>query len=309
MLDDFFVMAPTESECAHDLSRLLELCSDIGIPMAPEKTTHPSTCTSFLGIELDTISRQAKLPKDKLTEYGDDIHTLLKHEKTTKRQLESLIGKLNFAASVVPARPFLRRLIDLVNTVEKPNHFIRLTHGTKRDLLTWLQFLDSYNGVTYFRALKITNSQEINMVSDASHLGFGACYGRKWLQAPFPTDWRSLHITVLEMYPIFVLISVFGSHMRNSNVLFHCDNSAVTAIINKQSSKDATIMCIVRKLVLLLCRFNISLRSEHVPGVLNILPDKISRFQVSPQLLRHHGMDEAPTTIPTHLLPANFALL
>ena len=306
MLDDFFIMSADYATCELHLRLLLQICADIGIPIAPDKTTTPSTNTTFLGVELDTAKRIAKLPPDKLTQYSSDIRDVLAHNKIRKRDLESLIGKLNFAASVVPARPFLRRLIDLLTTVEKPYYFIRITDSVRQDLLTWQKFLTRYNGITYFRALHIADSEIIHMVSDASKLGFGACYGSKWIQAAYPDTWQKYHITFLELYPIFVLIHIFGHLMKNSNILFHCDNSAVTAILNKQSSKDKTVMSIVRPLVLLLVRLNIYLKSKHIPGVLNILPDRISRFQVTPSLLREYGMEYRPTGIPRHLLPVNY---
>ena len=308
MLDDFFLIATDYNTCHTHLHKLLDLCHDLGVPMSPEKTTDPSQNTIFLGIELDTKLRLARLPADKLAEYSEEIKSLITCKKLTKRQLESLIGKLNFAASVVPARPFLRRLINLISSVDKPYHFLRITKGVQEDLETWLAFLQSYNGITYFRALQIAHSTTIHMVSDASKMGFGACYGSKWLQAAYPESWQTHHITILELYPIFVLINIFGRLMTNSHILFHCDNSAVTAIINKQTSKDNTVMKIIRPLVLLLIKYNIHLQSRHIPDILNILPDKISRFQVTRSLLQDYGMEAHPTDIPTHLLPENFTI-
>ena len=306
MLDDFFIMAASKETCAQHLTALQQICADIGVPLAPDKTTEPATCTAFLGIELDSVGRLAKLPKDKLNQYSDDIRQALTHKKLTRHDLESLIGKLSFAAAVVPARPFLRRLIDLLKQAHRPYHYIRLTKEVKRDLETWLNFLNKYNGITYFRALKYVDSTTIHMSSDASHMGFGACYGSKWLQAKFPPSWQQYHITILELFPIFVLISMFGRLMRNANIMFHCDNEAVTAIINKQSSKDPIIMNIMRPLILQLVEHNINLRSKHIPGVLNILPDKISRFQVTQQLLDENDIDPLPTALPQHLQPRNF---
>ena len=108
------------------------------------------------------------------------------------------------------------------------------------------------------------------------------------------------------MYPIFVMVTMFGPKLKNSNILFHCDNVAVTRIINKQSNKKAFIMRVVRPLVLTLIQFNISLKCKHIPGVLNTLPARISRFQVMSELLRCHGMKPEPTDIPAPLLPVNF---
>ena len=279
-----------------------------GVPIAPGKTTCPATDTIFLGIELDTNTQTARLPQDKIIEYGKDIRELLVHKKVRRKTLESIIGKLSFAASVVPARPFLRRMIDLLSLVSKPFHSIRLTREITEDIHIWLQFLDRYNGITYFRALKITQSNVIHMASDASKLGFGAVFGKRWIQAAYPLNWQAYHITVLELYPIYVMMTIFGQLMKNSNILFHCDNSAVVAIINKQSSKDKTIMGIVRPLVMQLIKHNINLRSIHIPGVDNLLPDKISRFQTTPEMMRDFGMEPNQTIIPEILQPGNFTM-
>ena len=77
---------------------------------------------TFLHILLDTATMELRLPHDKL----EALTSLLRQwnttkKKTTKRELLSLIGKLSFAAKVIPAgRIFLRRLIDLSTLVKKP---------------------------------------------------------------------------------------------------------------------------------------------------------------------------------------------
>lgn len=308
MIDDFFIMAADRATCERHLRLFLAMCADMGIPIAPEKTTLPAQDTSFLGVELDTVKHIARLPPEKLAEYSTMIEDMLPHNKVRRNELESLVGKLNFAASVVPARPFLRRLIDLVWTVDKPYYFIRLTQQAKADLQTWLSFLQSYNGITYFRSLNIVDSRAIHLASDASKLGFGACYGSKWVQAAFPPTWHGRNIAFLELYPVFVLLYMFGGSMANSTIIFHCDNEAVTVILNKQSSKDSSLMSIVRQLVLLLVKHNIHLTSKHIPGLMNILPDRISRFQVTPHLLSQYGMEPVATPIPVQVLPGNFKL-
>ena len=66
------------------------------------------------------------------------IQTLHTHTKTTLKDLESVIGFLNFACKVVvPGRAFLRRLINLTIGVTNPRHHIRLTKAAKADLAAW----------------------------------------------------------------------------------------------------------------------------------------------------------------------------
>ena len=307
-LDDFLIIANNRGKCQQHLQVLLDLCDEIGVPTAPDKTTLPATNIIFLGIELDTSLSVARLPTVKLFEYSQLLAEVSQQRKIRKSELDSLVGKLNFASSVIPAKPYLRRLINLGIGVKKPYYFVRLTKHTKADMAIWLQFLEQYNGITFFRQIGFTASNEINMCSDASKIGFGATYGSKWIQARWPEAWTKLHIAILELYPIYVIVAMFSHLIRNSNILFYCDNSAVVSIINKQSSTDNTIMSIMRPLVLILMKDNIYLRAKHLPGIDNILADKISRFQVDAQLLQQYGMQPEPLTIPDCLLPDRFRL-
>ena len=102
------------------------------------------------------------------------------------------------------------------------------------------------------------------------------------------------------------MISMFGDNFRHREVLFHCDNIAVCEIINKQTSKNPRIMCIVRKLVLLLIAYNINLKAKHVKGTNNTMCDKISRFQVSADWMIQMGMQPHPLDIPRDLEPNSF---
>ena len=307
-LDDFLVIAANKQQCQEHLDALLTLFSELRVPIAHDKTTTPAQVITFLGIELDTNTFQARLPQDKLVEYRTALQEYLNSPKIRKKALDSLIGKLSFAASVIPARAFLRRLINLSSAVKTPFFYIRLHNWAKADIRTWLTFMEQYNGITFFRHNRQIPSDEINLISDASKLGFGAAYGKNWIQALWPKAWTAHHISILELFPIYVILNLYAHKLQNSNILFHCDNSAVVTILNKQSSKDAKIMSILRPLILVLMQNNINLRSVHIPGKLNILTDKISRFQVTPDLLQRYGMHPQPQVIPHHLRPENFNL-
>ena len=119
--------------------------------MAPEKTVGPENVLAFAGIELDTLRMEARLPLDKTEKCKTLVSTFLRRKKVTLREIQSLIGLLNFACSVVvPGRAFLRRLIDLTRGVKSPHHFIRLNKSSKADLVLWQSFLDDFNGRSFF---------------------------------------------------------------------------------------------------------------------------------------------------------------
>lgn len=84
----------------------------------------------------------------------------------------------------------------------------------------------------------------------------------------------------LEFYPIMAALLVWGHLWKNNSILFLTDNKALVYIINKQSSKDKSIMFLVKILVLQCLKLNIHLKVKYIPGKHNILPDLISPFQV-----------------------------
>ena len=108
----------------------------------PGKSCPRATRLTFLGITLDSSTHQLYLPLDKQVDILHCIRGWGGRHKATKRELLSLIGKLSFAAKVVPAgRLFLRRLIDLSTTAKKLHHHIRITADAREDLAWWERFL------------------------------------------------------------------------------------------------------------------------------------------------------------------------
>ena len=66
---------------------------------------------------------EARLPEDKLAKARDLLVSFRDRQKVMLRELQALVGFLNFACAViVPGRPFLRRLIYLTRGV--PKHII-----------------------------------------------------------------------------------------------------------------------------------------------------------------------------------------
>ena len=309
ILDDFLFIEPDKTSCSNSLQKFITLCNDIGVPLAEHKTVGPTNNIVFLGIGLDSNKMLAYLPLDKLQKYTEDVKFYLGKNKISLKELQSLCGKLQFATSIIRSgKAFLRRLYEIQIGIKQPFHYIRITKEVKQDLSLWHHFLTNYNGKSIIRLPHLGDSNTLHMWSDASKQGFGATYGTEWVQATWPVAWKQCNIAVLELYPIYVLISMYGLKIQNSRIIFHCDNEAVVTIVNNQTSKDKTIMNIIRPLVLLLLKYNINLQTEHIPGVNNILADTISRFQVTQNMLQLYGMRLYQTDIPTHLTPENFRL-
>ena len=92
--------------------------------------------------------------------------------------------------------------------------------------------------------------------------------------------------------------------MQNQRILFFTDNEALVHVINRQSCRDKKLMFLVRRLVLVCLEKNICFKTKHIPGVLNILADALSRLKLQTfQQLAPASMNPHPTEIPHHLQP------
>jgi len=117
-LEDFLLFgAPGESDGVRIFSRSMEWCGKLGVPIAGHKTEGPTSVLTFLGIEVDIVKMELRLPPSKLCQLKAEIHAWSERESCTKWELLSIIGKLQHACCVVqPGRTFLRQMIDFSTT-------------------------------------------------------------------------------------------------------------------------------------------------------------------------------------------------
>ena len=300
LLDDFLLVGPPSAPfCNSQLQLFLQFFNEVGIPLKQEKTVYPTTILTFLGLELDTQAMEIRLPQEKLLKIRNRLAEVQYKKKLTLQELQSLIGLLNFAcAVVVPGRPFLRRVIDLTKGLEKPHHRRKLSKEARADIAAWEIFIRHFNGASMFLEDEWQTSQTLSLYTDASGLGFGGIFGTKWFSDIWEQSWECYHISVKELFPIVVAVQLWGHHMKNKKVCFFSDNMAVVHIINKQTSKDPLLMTLLRRLIVECMRCNILFQAKHVPGIENILSDRLSRLQISEFKKIAPQMDRNPTVVP-----------
>ena len=311
VIDDFLFLAESREKCQADLNKFIAMCSKVGVPLAPDKTMGPLSVIPFLGITLDSVCMEARLPVDKVVKCRELLHEFGGRKKATLKELQSLLGFLNFACSVIlPGRPFLRRLIDLTVGVPKPQHHIRLTKGAKQDLAVWAKFLNNYNGKSFFISDRFMDGDYLSLYTDAAGtIGYGALFGRHWFHGLWPKSWLQYNITILEFFPIVAAVHVWGHEWTNKSICFFTDNEALVHIINNQTSKDPNIMTLLRQLVLYCLTSNIVFTANHVPGRMNVLADKLSRSQVDGFRSLAPWADEIPASLPCEICPATLGTL
>ena len=305
ILDDFIFLGPPGSNMTRQaLSSFLDFCQQCNIPIKKEKTVLPSSCVTCHGIEVDTLRMQARLPKDKLDRARALLLNLRNKRRVKLKELQSLLGFLNFACKVVvPGRPFLRRLINLTIGITKPHYHIPLCVQAKADIEAWLIFLTTFNGISLFLEPDLQDSDHLKLFTDASgSIGFAAVFGHHWFADEWPPAWNNHHITFKEMFPITLILEIWGPLLSRKRILLHSDNAAVVQIVNKQTCKDADTMSLVRRLVVAALKFNIQFKAKHIPGFTNVVADHLSRFSFQEARAVAPWLSNVPTPIPRHLM-------
>lgn len=59
----------------------MSMCDVLGVPIQGEKTEGPSTTLIFLGIELDTVNMEARLPEEKNVKLLNALHSANRRKK------------------------------------------------------------------------------------------------------------------------------------------------------------------------------------------------------------------------------------
>lgn len=306
-LDDYLFAGKANSTDCHDLLQSFQnMCHEGGVPYALEKTEGPGTSLKFLGLELDTELQLVRVPQDKVVALCGMLQKAKAADSLTVKEIKSLLGSLNFVCRAVrPGRAFMRRLIDLTSGQCNNQSYVRIGVGAKKDIDMWLQFLEEFNGASMFPELHWVTNASLQLFTDAARsVGFGCYFHGHWTQGHWPegVDIETLSIAWLELFPIVIALELWAHLMKNKRVKFWSDNQAVVAILNKQSTKCPHIMKLVRRLVLVALKNNISFKSCYIQGSDNGISDSLSRFQMERFRQLAPQADADMTPLPPQLL-------
>lgn len=104
-LDDFLSIFPPHIPpplVQRSLSWALDLSAQLGLNFQPSKIVSPDTTVEFLGLELDSLAMEVRLPQDKLAFLCDLLAAWRTRTVCTRRELDELTRFLQFTSQVIP---------------------------------------------------------------------------------------------------------------------------------------------------------------------------------------------------------------
>ncbi len=182
-LDDFITVGASGSnECRDNLKYMLAACEKLGVPVAQHKCEGPVTCLTFLGIEVDTIAQEIRLPREKLHNLRQLLGKWQGNQSFSPAEVESLVGHLSHAATVVrPGRRFLRGMYSLLKAAKQGRWpRVRLNQEFLADLEWWRVFIAPWNGTSMMLRVRARNP-DLQLWTDASgNWGCAAVCQDRW---------------------------------------------------------------------------------------------------------------------------------
>ncbi|MEI6882232.1 MAG: reverse transcriptase domain-containing protein [Bacteroidota bacterium] len=290
-LDDFLYNARSRAEGERMLVIAAEVFASFGLRVNDDKTVLPSQRIVFLGILLDSVARTVGIDEDRRNELVALIDERLtrtsEHGSLTVSalQLQSLLGKFSFAATVLPgSRPFLRRGFDLLRSLGRVvglrRRDTRITLSTLfcDDLLIWRNHIDVWNGSSPWSSLAPHPSAVLYADASSSYgcgfliaspttpPGSATRVSLRWTAA-----WRhavadSTNIQVGELFAVVAAVAYYLPALAGQHILLFSDNAAVVSIVNRQRTKSPSddLRSLLRSLCGLLCSNRVQLSLRYV---------------------------------------------
>ena len=282
-LDDFLgVEAVSSAQSAY--VALGDLLRELGLKEKFSKAVPPSTRVVVLGVLFDTDAMTLSVTKERLTEINELLSLWLDKAKASRVELQRLLGKLSFVSKCVrQSRVFLNRLFEALRKVQRGHHCMELTMEFRMDIIWWITFLRTYNGVSIIPS-PVYSAPDHVFSTDACLSGCGALCTDSYFHSVFPNSIleQVLDINCLELLTVVVSIKLWGHQWCGLSIEIFCDNSTTVLAINSGSSRNSFISKCLRELWLLCARFEIMLRAKHLPGIENRLADYLSRWHLRP---------------------------
>jgi hypothetical protein len=246
----------------------------------------PTEVLTILGWKLNTRAFTISLPTDKFEKYTRQITVILAEPKKAKekKELESLVGRIQHVASIIPAsRHFTGRLN---NALQRAKRFTRLSKSELDDLQLWQEFLVQAHKGMDLNILTPRYPDHI-IITDASlSKGMGAFNvktGEAW-RWPIPASWKTMSINTLEFITTIIALEVDlhnNPAQRSDCYLVLTDNTSAMGWLRKtnfnDSSETALQLQIARHFARLLIANDICLCSQHLEGTKNEVADLLSR--------------------------------
>ena len=278
-LDDFLLLNASRGGLLVDTSYLLRLFSSLGLSVNARKSRlTPSQSLVYLGVQFHLDAGTLALPVSRVLSIRRLCRLCLHLSRMSRRELERLVGTLNFAAQFLPLGVLrLRPLVAWMNSRTSPASRdlpVLLDRAFRVAVRVWLDV--DFLGASVPMSLP---RPALQLMTDASLYGWGGVLLPQSVSGVWPPSFQGMSINWLELMAIKLSLEHFTPFLRGQSVLLLSDNTTSVACIERQGTYRSEALMSLSQDILEFCqRHSISLVPRHLSGDLNVLADRQSRL-------------------------------
>lgn len=296
-IDDWFIAQHSEAELTNTGKRFCDFLHYLGVTIQHEKTEGPARSITYLGLIVDTSEHKILLPETKRIKYLQGVNELLEETTPTMSQVAKTAGRLVHiafvhragAAQIQPLWEVLYRDKAVWTKRELEQEELTIDMELRACLQWWKEILEiphlqrkvwvspanqlflwSHDSATALAQFSKT------ICTDASNAGWGASTGRLTKTGIWSNKQKRTSNNWKELKAVNLSIEAW-EFIRNMPILILTDSSTVVAALRKRNSQAQPLKMILNELSLIEKDRNIEVVAIHLPGILNDLPDRLSR--------------------------------
>ena len=279
-LDDFAGVG-VGSGAYEAFEALGKLLSELGLVESEDKACKPSTRMNFLGIWFCTESMTMRITPERLDEINQILQVWENKASASKKELQSIIGKLSFAAKCVrPGRLFLARMLNELRSSPDTGSFA-ISEDFKKEVLWWRKVMPHFNGVSIIPP-NIWSEPDAVLACDACLTGAGGVCGSEDFHRTFPPyilD-KAPDINQKELVTIMAALAVWHEKLRGLRVQILCDNLVTVQVMMSGRARNKFMQACLREITWLAAVHQFELQPQHIEGQANRVPDWLSRWHL-----------------------------
>ena len=283
-LDDWLILARSRSELIEHRAALLEHLEKLGLTVNWAKSSlFPSQKISFLGTVLDSLSMTARLSPERGLNIQHVAKSFRHGSIVPLKRFQKMLGLMASAASVLQLGLLRMRPLQMWLKARVPPRAWTKGLLRLRVDLQCVSALEPWKVTDWYQSgVCLGTTSSVKVVStDASTSGWGALLEGRPLAGLWSEREKLLHINCLEMIAVDKALQRFCPQIRGHHVLVRSDNMSVVAYINRQGGVRSRNLYRLTERLLVWAQHNLlSLKAAHVPGHLNVGPDRLSRNNV-----------------------------
>lgn len=244
-LDDWLLLAPSES-CLHDQLHLTrELLTSLGLMVNTEKSSlTPVYRFLYIGAILDSLSSMAFLPLDKARTLSSLAAQVRSSPMSSALQVQCLL--CHMAAAIIMV-PYARRHMQPVRLWFLRNFRIGIDNQSKplaaahcvRDSLCWWTLVQNLTLSVPF----LQPQPQLKLTTDASLWGWRAQLNASCVGGPWPALLCNRHINYLKLLAILLALREFQPALQGKVVQVFSDNTTAVCYLNKQGRTVSQSLC------------------------------------------------------------------